>query len=59
APAGLVTDRADVFLSLASVVAGEMYEASFPILAVSREDFLLIESGRSAEITAEGELLLG
>ncbi|NNE69398.1 MAG: DUF126 domain-containing protein, partial [Rhodothermales bacterium] len=31
APAGLVTDRADVFLSLASVVAGEMYEASFPI----------------------------
>lgn len=59
APAGLVTDRADVFLALASVVAGEMYQASFPILAVSRQDFERIESGREASLTGEGELILG
>lgn len=59
APAGLVTDRADVFLALASVVAGEMYQASFPILAVSREDFERIESGTEARLTGEGALILG
>lgn len=59
APAGLVTDRADVFLALASVVAGEMYQASFPILAVSRQDFERIESGREASLTGQGELILG
>ncbi len=58
APAGLVTDRADVFLALASVVAGEMYEASFPILAVSREGFETISSGSHARITEDGRLIL-
>lgn len=58
APAGLVTDRADLFLALASVVADEMYEASFPILAVSREDFETIPSGSQARITEDGQLVL-
>jgi hypothetical protein len=59
APAGLVTDRADLFLALASVVADEMYDASFPILAVSREAFETITSGSKAQITEEGQLILG
>jgi cis-L-3-hydroxyproline dehydratase len=58
APAGLVTDRPDLFLALASVVAEEMYKGSFPILAVSREDFERIPTGREARITTNGQLIL-
>ncbi|MBO6575018.1 MAG: DUF126 domain-containing protein [Rhodothermales bacterium] len=50
APAALVTDRADLFLALASVVAHEMYKASFPILAVSPEQFGDIPSGVRARL---------
>lgn len=59
APAGLVTDRADLFLALASVVAGEMYNQTFPILAVERQEFERIESGVQANIRKDGVLVLG
>ncbi|MFT5515521.1 MAG: putative aconitase with swiveling domain [Rhodothermales bacterium] len=59
APAGLVTDRPDLFLALASVVADEMYQKSFPILAVSRQEFETIQTGLEARITADGQLILG
>ncbi len=55
-PAGLVTDRADVFLALASVVAGEMYEKSFPMVAVSRDEFELIQTGDEVEILDDGSV---
>ena len=50
-PAGLVTDRADLFLALASVVSDEMYSKSFPILAVERAAFEGIPSGLAGEIS--------
>lgn len=59
APAGLVTDRADVFLALASVVAAEMYETGFPMVAVSRTDFESIQTGDMVEIAADGKILVG
>jgi len=56
APAALVTDRADVFLALASVVAEEMYESGFPMVAISREDFETIVSGDHLEIDESGKV---
>lgn len=58
APAGIITADIDSFLALASIVAGEMYEASFPILAVERTDFDRIIHGMHASIKTGGILLL-
>ena len=53
-PAGIITDRADVFLALASVVADEMYEGAFPMVAVDPEVFAQLRSGDSARILEGG-----
>lgn len=58
APAGLVTDRADIFLALASVVADEMYESSFPMVAIHRSDFDSIQTGDQIEIDGSGHILV-
>ena len=54
APAALLTDRADVFLALASVVADEMYDGSFPMVALSRDDFESIKTGDAISIEENG-----
>jgi len=56
APAGIITDRADVFLALASVVADEMYEGAFPMVAVDRVVFEQLRSGDHAEIGEGGAI---
>ena len=56
APAGIITDRADVFLALASVVADEMYEDAFPMVAVDRDIFARLRSGDQARIRENGEI---
>jgi predicted aconitase with swiveling domain len=56
APAGLITDRADVFLALASVVAAEMYETGFPMVAIDRKSFDSIQTGDIVEIDAMGRI---
>jgi len=56
APAALIADRADVFLALASVVADEMYEGAFPMIAVSRADFESIQTGDEIQILDGGVL---
>ncbi len=56
APAGIITDRADVFLALASVVADEMYEGAFPMVAVDRDLFATLRTGESARILADGRI---
>jgi len=58
APAALITDRADVFLALASVVADEMYESSFPMIAVSRDDFESIATGDQVRIEEDGTIVV-
>ena len=54
APAGIITDRADVFLALASVVADEMYEDAFPMVSVDPEVFAALRSGDRARILEGG-----
>lgn len=56
APAGLITDRPDIFLALASVVADEMYESSFPMVAIQRSDFDSIQTGDHIEIDGSGHI---
>lgn len=58
APAGIITDRADVFLALASVVADEMYEGAFPMVAVDRASFETLRSGMHAAIREDGSVIL-
>ena len=50
APAGIVTDRPDVFLTLASIVADEMYGRPVPIVAIGGDDFRALASARELRI---------
>lgn len=54
APAAIVSRGRDAFLSLASIVADEMYHKPIPILAASSEDFDRLRSGQRLEIEADG-----
>lgn len=54
APAALVSRGRDAFLSLASIVADEMYQKPIPILSASREDFDRLHSGQRLDITIDG-----
>lgn len=58
APAGIITDRADVFLALASVVADEMYEGAFPMVAVDQDVFATLRSGDVAQIEEGGVVVV-
>lgn len=54
APAGfLVTDR-DTFLSLAAVVADEMYQKAVPVIMLDHASFARLTSGMRAIIDAQG-----
>lgn len=56
APAGfLVTDR-DTFLSLAAVVADEMYQKQVPVVMLDVAAFQLLESGQTVQIFKDGRL---
>ena len=54
APAAIVSRGRDAFLSLASIVADEMYQKPIPILAASDEDFDRLHSGQVLDIDADG-----
>jgi predicted aconitase with swiveling domain len=58
APAGLITSRVDSFLSLASIVADEMYEKPIPIVVVSPEELLRFQSGQTIEMRPDGTLVI-
>jgi predicted aconitase with swiveling domain len=58
APAGIITTEVDTFLALSSIVAGEMYDASFPVVAVGREAFARLRSGARARIETDGSVRL-
>ena len=57
-PAGIITTEVDPFLSLASVVADEMYCRAFPVITVGREVFDSIRSGVEIEIRENGDVLV-
>ena len=58
APAGIITTEVDSFLALASIVADEMYDASFPVLSVDQEAFDSIVDGSIAEIQSGGKITI-
>ena len=58
APAGIITTALDPFLALASVVADEMYDRSFPVVVVGNEVFASIQNGMDVEINLSGEVVL-
>ena len=58
APAGIITTEVDSFLALASIVADEMYDASFPVLSVDQEAFDSLSDGSSAVIQSGGKIII-
>jgi predicted aconitase with swiveling domain len=58
APIAIITTATDFFFALASVVAGELYKKSFPLIALSETDFGLINTGNHIEVTESGNLII-
>jgi len=54
APAAILTTAVDSFFALASIVAGVMYDKSFPVVVVERADFDALEPGRLLIIEHSG-----
>lgn len=58
APIAIITTATDFFFALASVVAGELYEKSFPLIALADSDFDLLKTGDQIEIVENGNLIV-
>ena len=58
APKAIITEGADAFLSLASIVADEMYGKAIPVIAVNADDYRRLETGQRVEIKADGALVI-
>ncbi len=54
APAAILTTGIDAFLVLASVVAGELYGRSIPIVSLTEDDFRTLSCDSTVAITADG-----
>jgi predicted aconitase with swiveling domain len=58
APAAIITNSVDRFFALASIVADEMYGKPIPLIALSEEDFLSLQSGQWIQIQPDGTLIV-
>jgi predicted aconitase with swiveling domain len=58
APSAIITTATDFFFALASVVAGELYEKPFPLIALSDSDFGLLQTGHQIEIEESGHVIV-
>ena len=58
APAAIITTATDFFFALASIVAGELYEKSFPLIALSEADFGAIKTGDQVKVMEDGKLIV-
>lgn len=58
APLAIITTATDFFFALASVVAGELYEKSFALIALSESDFDLLKTGDQIEIMENGNVII-
>jgi hypothetical protein len=56
APSALITRGVDSFLSLAAVVAQEMYGITLPVIALASEDFDRLEAGGRVQVQGDGTL---
>ena len=58
APAALITQDSDTFLTLASVVADELFGRPIPVIAVGSDSFGLLRSGQHAQVCRDGRILI-
>jgi predicted aconitase with swiveling domain len=58
APKAILTEGVDSFLSLASIVAEELYGRAIPVIALEADDYRCLETGQRIEIRAEGVLVV-
>jgi predicted aconitase with swiveling domain len=58
APAALITAAPDTFLTLASIVADEMYRRPIPVIVVDPADFAALRSGQTVTIAADGTMVV-
>jgi predicted aconitase with swiveling domain len=56
APVAILTTGIDSFFALASIVADKMYNAQFPVIAISSEDFAALKTGEELEIQENGTI---
>jgi len=56
APAAIVTAQVDAFVSLASIVADELYQRPLPIVVLDRADFDRLRTGESAIVKPDGTI---
>jgi cis-L-3-hydroxyproline dehydratase len=57
APAAILTTGVDSFFALASIVAGEMYGKSFPVVALGADDFGRLTTGEPLVVERSGVVL--
>jgi cis-L-3-hydroxyproline dehydratase len=58
APAAILTTGVDSFFALASIVADVMYGKSFPVVALSADDFASLRTGAHLLVERNGRILL-
>ncbi|MBE21844.1 MAG: aconitase subunit 2 [Acidobacteria bacterium] len=58
-PAAIITTGVASFLALASIVAKEMYDTSFPVLTVAEDDFNKLELADWVSISDDGVIEFG
>ncbi len=58
APAAVLTATPDAFLSLASIVADEMYGKPVPVVALAAQDFASLAEGGMATIRQDGVVVI-
>jgi predicted aconitase with swiveling domain len=58
APAAILTTGVDSFFALASVIAGVMYDKSFPVVALDAADFDALTSGVRLAVARDGTVTL-
>ena len=56
APAAIVSPGVDLFLALASVVAGELYGRPLPLVALDPGDFRQLRSGDRVTVGSDGSV---
>lgn len=54
APAAIITSETDGILALGAAVAREMYDQSPPVLVLSPENYVQIQTGQSMQISQDG-----
>ncbi len=58
APAAIICNRIEAFLSLAAIVANELYGKRFPIIFTEPDEFDTLKTGQRIVIRGDGSILI-